>query len=569
MFKKLNILLSKHDKKFLLFLFLFSIFVSLVETIGISAIMPFLAVASDFEVIHTNKYYLFVYDFFGFKSDFNFVIIFGIVLIFFYIFRSIVNISYNYLLAKFSRGRYHLIAYRLFENYLGMPYRHYIERSSSDLIKTVFSEAQNLTALISAMLYMVSEIFVIVLIYSILLYVNWKIALVLTIALGLNALLLTQTVSKFIRRIGDQRAHYEKNFFKVVTTTFNNFKMIKLHGNEDKILKTFSNTGNQFARTFILNETFSSLPRLFLEALGFSIVVAIIVYLVYVNHSDISNHIGILSIFVLGLYRLLPSFNRILSNYNNIQFNRRSLDIVHNDIIYEVEDLSDNKIEFQDKIRLDHLSFSYIEGKEILKDINLTIKKGEKIAFTGESGSGKSTLVDIIIGLYRPKDGTVTIDNQILNEKNIKDWRRKIGYIPQSIYLFNGTVAANVAMEDEIDKEKMIIALKKANIWGFLIEHHNGMDTLVGEGGTKLSGGQKQRVAIARALYLNPEVLVLDEATSALDNETEAKIMDEIYNSSEGKTLIIIAHRLSTLDRCEKVYQIENGNLLEKKEIAS
>ena len=562
MFKKLNLLLSKHDKKFLLFLLGFSIFVSIIETIGISVIMPFIAVASDFSVIQSNKYYHFFYELFNFKSEISFVIAFGILLICFYVMRSIINFSYSYFLAKFSKGRYYVIAYRIFENYLGMPCRNFIERNSSELTKTVISEAQNLTSLISSLLFMLSEIFVIVLIYSILLYVNWKIALVLTVALGANALLMTQTVSKFIRRLGEKRAHYEKNFFKVVNTTLSNFKMIKLHGDEEKILKTFSDTGNQFARTYIVNEALSNLPRLFLEALGFSIVVALVVYLVYANQTDISNYFGVLSVFVLGLYRLMPSFHRILSSYNNIQFNRRSLDIVHNDLIYEVEDLGNEKVVFSYEIKLNHLSFSYMNNKEILKDIDLTIKRGEKIAFAGESGSGKSTLVDIIIGLYRPKRGTVYIDDQELNEQNIRDWRKKIGYIPQSIYLFDGTVAENVAMGDKINNEKMIMVLKKANIWDFLEKHHNGMDTLVGEGGTKLSGGQKQRVAIARALYSDPEILVLDEATSALDNETEAKIMDEIYDVSEDKTLIIIAHRLSTLDRCEKIYQINNGEIV-------
>jgi len=265
--------------------------------------------------------------------------------------------------------------------------------------------------------------------------------------------------------------------------------------------------------------------------------------------------------FVLGLYRMLPSVNRIMHSYNQIKFNKHSLEIVHSDIFYEVEDIGDEEIEFKREIKLEHISFAYIENKYILKDINLTIKKGEKVAFVGESGSGKSTLVDIIIGLYRPNSGKIYIDNRELNLSNIKSWRKKIGYIPQSIYLFDGTVAQNVAMGGEIDKEKMIRVLKQANIWDFLKEHHQGLDTFVGEGGVKLSGGQKQRVAIARALYFEPEVLVLDEATSALDSETESKIMEEIYRVSQDKTLIIIAHRLSTLQGCDKIYRLENGKI--------
>jgi ABC-type multidrug transport system fused ATPase/permease subunit len=338
--------------------------------------------------------------------------------------------------------------------------------------------------------------------------------------------------------------------------------MIKLRGNEGKILQKFSEASYGFARSNIIHETLSHFPRLFLEAIGFSLIAFIVIYLIYKYQTDIASMFALLSMFVLGLYRLMPSVNRIMNGYNQVLFYSRSLDIVHNDLFYEVEDLGDEPIDFRREIRLEHLSFSYIEGKEILKNVNLRIRRGEKIAFTGESGSGKSTLVDLIIGLYRPKRGKILIDARELNESNVKSWRRKVGYIPQQIYLFDGTVAENVALEESLDPKRVIEVLKQANIWEFLEEHHQGLETRVGEGGVKLSGGQKQRIAIARALYTDPEVLVLDEATSALDTETEEKIMEEIYRVSANKTLIIIAHRLSTLSGCDKIYRLENGEIV-------
>ena len=192
--------------------------------------------------------------------------------------------------------------------------------------------------------------------------------------------------------------------------------------------------------------------------------------------------------------------------------------------------------------------------------ISLKIYKGDKVAFIGESGSGKSTLVDLIIGVYKPQNGQISIDGVALSSENIKSWRKKVGYIPQTIYLFDGTVGENVAFGHEYDEAKIIEALKKANIYDFLLLKE-GINTKVGDGGIQLSGGQKQRIGIARALYSDPEVLVLDEATSALDNETEAKIMDEIYEVSAHKTLIVIAHRLSTIERCNKKFKIINGKL--------
>ncbi|EDA4582921.1 ABC-type lipopolysaccharide transporter PglK, partial [Campylobacter jejuni] len=197
--------------------------------------------------------------------------------------------------------------------------------------------------------------------------------------------------------------------------------------------------------------------------------------------------------------------------------------------------------------------------------LNLNIKKGEKIAFIGESGCGKSTLVDLIIGLLKPKEGQILIDKQELNASNAKNYRQKIGYIPQNIYLFNDSIAKNITFGDAVDEEKLNKVIKQANLEHFIKNLPQGVQTKVGDGGSNLSGGQKQRIAIARALYLEPEILVLDEATSALDTQSEAKIMDEIYKISKDKTMIIIAHRLSTITQCDKVYRLEHGKLKEEK----
>ncbi|EHR1320558.1 ABC-type lipopolysaccharide transporter PglK, partial [Campylobacter jejuni] len=209
--------------------------------------------------------------------------------------------------------------------------------------------------------------------------------------------------------------------------------------------------------------------------------------------------------------------------------------------------------------------FGYEGKKYLFKNLNLNIKKGEKIAFIGESGCGKSTLVDLIIGLLKPKEGQILIDEQELNANNTKNYRQKIGYIPQNIYLFNDSIAKNITFGDAVDEEKLNRVIKQANLEHFIKNLSQGVQTKVGDGGSNLSGGQKQRIAIARALYLEPEILVLDEATSALDTQSEAKIMDEIYKISKDKTMIIIAHRLSTITQCDKVYRLEHGKLKEEK----
>lgn len=560
MISKLRSLLTKRDKQFLLGLLFFSILISIIETVGISVIMPFIAVATDFTLIHSNEYYRYIYEFFSFDKEVLFVISFGVVLIFFYIFRSLINLVYFYLLNRFTQGRYHLLAYRLFENYMGMPYKDFITKNSSSLTKTIVTEASQLTHLLSAVLFMMSEVFVIFFIYAMMLYVNYKITLLLTIILVLNALLMVKTVSAKIKKAGVLRAEVQKKFYEIINRSFGNFKLIKLQSHDKDMLDDFGKSSFSYAKANITNATLGQVPRLFLEAVGFGIIVFIITYLVWKYENNISAVLSLISMFVLALYRLMPSVNRIMSSYNQILFYHKSLDIVHNDLMYSSEKLGEEDISFKNKIKIRNLNFEYEENKPILKDINLTIQKGSKIAFVGESGSGKSTLVDIIIGLYRPKDGEVLSDNTLIEDKNIKAWRSKVGYIPQSVYLFDGTVGQNVAFGLEYDKQRVDVVLKKAKIYDFLTTK-KGRDTLVGEGGVMLSGGQKQRIAIARALYANPEILVLDEATSALDDETEKEIMDEIYEISQDKTLIIIAHRLSTIDRCDIVYKLVNGEI--------
>lgn len=559
--RKLRSLLTRRDKQFLLGLFFFSIFISVLETVGISVIMPFIAVATNFSNIHTNEYYSLVYKIFDFNSDVNFVILFGVVLIFFYIFRSIINLLYFYMLNKFTQGRYHLLAYRLFENYMGLPYKDFTNRNSSIMTKNIVTEATYLTTLISAVLLMMSEVFVIILIYTMMLYVDYKITFILTVVLGLNAILMMKIVSRRIKKAGVIRAEVQKRFYEVINRSFGNFKLMKLRSNDTNVLKDFGDASFKYAHANIINTTLGHVPKLFLEAVGFGIIVLIITYLVWKYQQNVSHVLATISMFVLALYRLLPSVNRIMKSYNLILFNHKALDIVHNDLIYNNEDLGKEQIAFDKEITIRNLNFEYEENKPVLKDINLTIKKGSKIAFIGESGSGKSTLVDIIIGLYRPKNSEILVDEIMINDSNIKSWRSKIGYIPQSVYLFDGTVGENVAFGLEYDQQKVDAVLKKAKIFDFL-NTKEGSSTWVGEGGVMLSGGQKQRIAIARALYISPDILVLDEATSALDDETGKEVMNEIYGMSDDKTLIIIAHRLSTIDRCERIYTLNKGKLI-------
>ncbi|XAK47175.1 ATP-binding cassette domain-containing protein [Campylobacter coli] len=563
MLKKIFFILSKEDKKFLFSLLLFSVFISFIESFAISLVMPFITLASDFSYFDKNKYLIQLKDYLALPV-FEIIVYFGVVLIVFYVLRALLNSYYFHLLARFSKGRYHAIAYKVFAKFLNTDYENFTQKNQSEILKSITGEVYNLSTMISSFLLMMSEIFVVLLLYTLMLLVNYKITLFLSLFMIINALILIKVLSPIVKKAGLKREEAMKNFFEILNTNLNNFKLIKLKTKEDGVLNLFKTQSEIFARANITNESVSAMPRIYLEGVGFCVLVFIVVFLVFKNQSDISGILATISIFVLALYRLMPSANRIITSYHDLLYYRSSLDIIYQILKQKEESLGEEKIDFDKELRLENLTFGYKDKKNLFTCLNLSIKKGEKIAFIGESGCGKSTLVDIIIGLLSPKEGRVLLDENELNMKNVKNYRQKIGYIPQNIYLFNDSIAKNISFGDEVDEEKLQRVIKQANLEHFVKNLPQGVQTKVGDGGSNLSGGQKQRIAIARALYLDPEILVLDEATSALDTESEAKIMDEIYKISKDKTMIIIAHRLSTITRCDSIYRLENGKLFKE-----
>jgi ABC-type multidrug transport system fused ATPase/permease subunit len=559
---KVNFIMTKEDRKKILVILVFSIFISIIEIIGISAIMPFIAIVNNTEYIQQNSILQFVYNFFQFESATKYIIFFGLLLICFYIFRALISMFYFYIVSRFARGKYNKISKIIFEKILHMNYISFTKSKSADFSKSIINEAYNFTTVIIAFLNIFTEVFVVICIYVLMLYVDFKLTLFISFILLISVSLLIKIVSKKIKDAGNKREISQKLFFNIVSSTFGNYKMVKLSSiNQRATQEQFNNASEQFTDANIISETMSQLPRVFLEAVTFSLLIGIVFFLMFSGEQNFSNKIPVLSLLLLGLYRLMPSANRILTAYGQIIYAHKSIDVVFNMYQNSQENLGDDIVKFKNKIELKNLNFSYDKNSLILNNIDLVINKGEKVAFIGPSGSGKSTLVDIIIGLIPVEDFQIYVDDSKINQSNILSLRNKVGYIPQNVYLFDGTIADNVCLGRNRDDKKLIEVLKKAQIYDFLIEYKNGLETNVGDGGVKFSGGQKQRIAIARALYSEPEILILDEATSALDEKTEQDIMSEIIVASEDKTLIIIAHRLNTIKSCDCVYELNNGTL--------
>ncbi len=521
--------------------------------------MPLIAFAADPNKIFSSQYAVYFYNMLDCSNTNNFIIIFGFVLIVFYLFRAAYSIIYTGCTSYFTYTRYRNFSFRLFNGYLSLPYKEYITRNSSAFTQTIINETSNLTALMQSFLLLFAELFTVLLLYVFLLYTNFKMTLVLSFLLGIKVIFLTKSISGVLKKQGVYRTALQSSFFKILNETFGNFKLIKLRSDNTQLFNQFDDLLKDMSKAYTRHATIVQLPKSILETLGFIVLISIVLYVIFRDNNP-AYVLPIISMYALALYRILPALNRIMGYYNNMIYYANSLELIHSELSYYPPIEGNEEVNFKNKIELQNITFEYNAEKPIFKDLNLTIYKNDKIAFIGESGSGKSTLVDIIIGIYKPKHGKVLIDGQELTDECVKSWRAKIGYIPQSIYLFDGSVADNVVFGSEYNEEKLIDVLKKANIYSFLQEKE-GIETMVGEGGIQLSGGQKQRIGIARALYIEPEILVLDEATSALDNEVESKIMDEIYDVAEDKTLIVIAHRLSTIERCEKQIKIINGQL--------
>lgn len=558
---KLRFLLSRRDKVVFLVLFCFSIIFSFIELIGVSAIIPFISIITNPPLIRSNRYLGYAYNFFAFSSETQFIKFFGVVIILFYIMRGTYALFYNYLVNRFSFNRKHIFACKLFESYLDLPYLLFTKKNSSDLTKTLINETYYFSLLLNQLLFFFSEIMLLLLLYGLMIFVNWQITIAVSGFIAMIVLFLTKGISKKMKQQGAEREVLQGRLYRIINEALSNFKVIKLLSDKHGVTKRFGAASTLLAREYTRHNTLFIVPKNVLETVGFSVLMFIILYLFFRNGSTVIL-IPTVSAFVLALYRMMPAANKIVGHYNNVLYASKSLDIIHSELQHPVELEGNENIEFNTKLEVNNVCFSYEnDNKYVLNAVSLVMHKGLKIGIIGESGSGKSTFIDLLIGIIRPTKGEMIVDDKVLNERNIKAWRQKIGYIPQDIYLFDGTVAENVSFGHTYDEEKVVLCLKSANIYDFLSKG-NGLKTLVGEDGILLSGGQKQRIGIARALYGDPEILIFDEGTSALDIETEAKIVEEIFSIGKNKTLIVVAHRPSLIKNCDKVYKLEKRNLL-------
>ena len=566
---KLNFLITKRHRRGLFHLTLLLFFGMILEIFGLAIIVPTISSILDPDSLESNKFLILIKEFFGVKSNIHFKYFFLLSVVFIYIIKTLFFILLAYKQSQILNKISTYISNSLFSNYLKQTYSFHLKKDSSKIIKTLQVEINLLSAFLVAIITFVIESSLSVSILITLFYIELTGAISIGVFfLGVSYFFFTVTKNK-IKFWGLEREIIDNQNSKISVEAIGGIKEITLYGKQNFFIQLFqkNNFRKQIINTY--QNTIIQVPRFFLELvtiIGLTGFIAILIY----RELDTTSLISILGVFVTASFRMIPSLNRIIASLQQIKFYRPSLDTVFEEYSGFENELSNNQESLNDKFKLKNticlkdVSFKYEKSDKIILDkISFDINKGECIGIIGESGSGKSTLIDIIVGLYSPVKGKIEVDNININ-LILSQWKGSIGYIPQSIFLLNDTILNNIAFgisENDINMKRVKSAINKAQLDQFVNSLPKTIQTNVGERGIQLSGGQKQRIGIARALYNDPDILILDEATSSLDTETEIEVMNSINKLKGLKTLILVAHRISTLENCDKIYKIKNGNI--------
>lgn len=573
--KKVLDFLTISEQKKAFGVMLLILFTSFMDILGVASILPFIAVLANPEMINTNPLFEYVYqlsNIIGVSNITQFLFFLGVIVFVLLLMSLFLRALSQYAQLRFALMREFSIGKNLIEKYLHQPYAWFLNQHSAELGKSILSEVsavvqQTILSILMFFAYSTLAISMILLLFV----VDVKLAFIVSTFLIIVYGLVFYFMKNILTMIGDQKIKANEERFKIVSEAFSAIKEIKLAGLEKNYVELFSKPAEIFARNQALSQTISYLPRFIIEGVAFGGM--IILVLVLILRGEFFFEIApILALYAFAGYRLIPAIQNIYFSITQIRFSKPSLDLLHQNLIKLKKIENNNRniaINFKKNICLKNVDFYYPFTKEpSLKNINFNISSFSRIGIIGPSGSGKTTLVNIILGLYSATKGSLLVDNKIISNENVKSWQKNIGYVPQQIYLSDKSIAENIAFGEEkenIDFNMIQKVSKIAKIHDFVINNlPEKYDSYIGEGGVKLSGGQRQRIGIARALYHNPNLLILDEATSSLDNETENAVVDDINKLEKNITIIMIAHRLTTLKNCEQIYLLENNKISAK-----
>lgn len=577
---KLNYIFNPAQKRRMAVLMVCIFIGAALELFGVSLIMPLIQLISTPQVVTEKGLMSTVYNALGMKSVSDFFIFLVIVIIIIYFLKNLYLSVMYYFQYSFIYNNQLKVAGRLIDCYLKKPYTYHLDHNTSDMIRNIMLDTDRLFQLILSFLNVMSEGLLSLLLVCYLILsdpvMSCTVAGLLVVCMALFRIL----TKKRVHGYGKMNQEYDGRMHQAINQALGAVKDIKILHREKYFVNSFVSCGRKKMTALINTNFFGTIPRYIIETITVTAIMLVLI-LKLKTGTDLNALLPKLASFAVAAFKLLPSVGKISNYMNNITFLKPSIDLIYHDlketedmVHVEISDL-DDAAQYSDRaeaIKVDKLFYRYPKTDEdVLKDVSFAIPLGTSVGLIGESGAGKSTLADVILGILFPKNGRVLYGSMNVHEYPLK-WAEKLAYIPQAIYLADESIRLNVAFgiePDEINEEKVWAALEEAQLADFVRSLPEGLDTEVGERGVRLSGGQRQRIGIARALYGDPEILVLDEATSALDNDTEKAVMEAIDRLHGKKTLIIIAHRLTTIRNCEHIFRVEKGTVfpVDKKEI--
>lgn len=572
MLKKINYVLNKRQKINLIILLVVIFIGAFVELLGVSAIMPVIEVAMNPDAVGEKWYFQLARDITGISDANQMLVLLAVLLIIIYVLKNVyVTMMYSFQY-RFVFNNQQRLSVKMMKSYMGQDYLFHVSKNVAEFQRNITNDVNGFFTVVLNVLQFLAEFSVCVTLVALLLIRDWFSTLVVASLLFLFMLFFTVFFKKVLVKIGEESRQTNVKVTKWLYQSFSGIKEIKVTNKESFFVSNYDRHYKTYANIQRKQSVLTYIPKPVMETacIG-SLLLAMIINIV-VAKSDISMFVETLSVFAVVAFRMLPSFNKITGYISGMMFNKPAIDALYKDLI-EIEKLVGHKketkqdiekVQFENAIELKGLSFQYPKSdKWIFKDANLAIKKNTSVAFIGSSGAGKTTIADLILGILEPQAGVITVDGTDIR-KCLSSWHECLGYIPQSIYLMDDTIRANIAFgieEDKVDEAMLWKAVREAQLEEFVKGLPEGLDTMIGDRGVKLSGGQRQRIGIARALYGNPQVLILDEATSALDNDTEKEVMNAIDSLHGTRTLIVIAHRLTTIRKCDRIYEVGDGTV--------
>ena len=575
-FKKMNRLLDARQKRLMIIIIFFMLIGGILESLSISAVIPVVTVLLDPEAVETNRVLSALYHGLGMTSIKSFTTVMLAVLIFAFVLKNLFLFLQNVVQLRFVYTNQFATSRRMMINFMKRPYEYYLNADTSVIQRNITSDVNNMYGLILSVLQLISEAVVFVCLVGVLLVSDARMILTIATLLIVVLWIIKVVLKPIMVKAGQENQDYYSGLFKWIEQSVMGIKEIKIANKEQYFINEYAKCGYGYVNAVQKYNLFNSTPRLLIETVC---IAGLVIYMMIVMQKGVTIEeiMPQLTTFAFAAMRLIPSANRINNYLTSISYfepffmgvsDHLQEEIHDNSMVYDAEAYRTKrlveKLEIKEAIRLEDITYKYPNTEVLIFDhADMEIPIGSAVGIVGSSGSGKTTVVDILLGLLELQSGRLLADDVEIRE-HYEEWLKNIGYIPQTIFMLDSTIRNNVAFgyaPEDIDENRVWEVLKEAQLDEFVRGLPEGLDTSIGERGIRLSGGQRQRIGIARALYEDPEVLVLDEATSALDNDTEAAIMESINRLHGKKTLVIIAHRLQTIEKCDMVYRVEKGKI--------